>query len=140
MPPQDDKLNAFFNGMRNTMQGPADMTGVYVFLLIAVAFVLAMLAITNWKNPKKPPTAAAKKARVAANHKKLLKEIGKGSGVPAKQLKAIEPLTQTLGASSPVVALLCPSLLKRMADQTHDVESRDALAQVARRLVEQDGT
>jgi len=136
----NEKLDAFYAGLRGNPQGPSDMTSVYAFFLIAAAIILALVAITHWKKVRKSDTKKIGRARSLAHHGKLLKEIAKGSGIPTKQLKAIMPLTQSLGASSPLVALLCPSLLKRLADQTPDGQGRDALAQVARKLVEQDGT
>jgi len=147
-PPQtNDKLEQFYSGMRQSMQGPSDNTNLYIFLLIATSVILALIAITNWQkrssaknsgmtsgiNSGKPP------GKSKPQHGKLLKEIGKQVGVPAKQLKAIEPMTQRLGASSPLVALLCPSLLKQLADDAHDEQSRMALSGVARKMVEADG-
>jgi len=145
-PPQPDtneKLEQFYSSFRQSMHGPADNTNLYIFLLIATSVILALIAITNWQ--KRSPgknwglNSGKTTGKSKPQHGKLLKEIGKQVGVPAKQLKAIEPMTQRLGASSPLVALLCPSLLKQLADDAHDEQSRMALSGVARKMVEADG-
>ena len=97
--------------------------------LLVTACVLMYVALKHWHRTRTAP-------RPLRNHRKLLKEAARASGgVSRRQLKAFNSLATDAGLSSPLVALICPSSIGRMAGKIREDRQRVALRALAEDLV-----
>jgi hypothetical protein len=87
-------------------------SGSILLMFLAAAMLIALLMISQRKEKKK----AAPKA--LNNQGKLLKEINKSVPIKPAQMRKLKTLADQQQCSSPLVLLLCPSILsKAVKDQ-----------------------
>ncbi|MFT3786996.1 MAG: hypothetical protein QM770_12655 [Tepidisphaeraceae bacterium] len=125
----------FFKSMRGQMSGnkddaaatPADDTRIIALFVAILALSLCLVAIKHWTTRRASP-------KPANNQKKLLNEAAKRAGVSKRQMKQLEQLAKAEGLSSPLVAIICPSLLKKLAGRAESEKQRDAISSLARSM------
>ena len=128
--PARPRLDEVFRSMQTRAKGSdVDVTAHAVPLGIAgVGFVLMMVALSKWNRVR------ATRPTAVGNHKKLLKELARATGLSAAQLRRISGLSADAGLVSPIVVAIAPSALRELATRaTGDVE-RMALAKIARQV------
>ena len=95
--------------------------------LAVVAIVLMVVAIKHWNRRRANP-------KPLNDQRKLLDEAARAAGMSKRKLKRIAPLAQAEGLNSPLVAMLCPSAIKRLADHVKTGEEQEALKSMAESL------
>jgi len=129
------KVDAFLRGVQNgTPDGePADPTRLIGLLLLVMAVLLAAVALKGWgRRPSK--------AKPLHSHKKLLAEVAVAAPVSNRQFQALAEMGDRSGVVSPLVAIVCPSVLQSLAAQARTDEHRQTLADVARRMAQDAGS
>lgn len=97
--------------------------------LVLIAIVLMYVALKHWHRTRTAP-------KPLRNHRKLLAEAAKATpGVSRRQMQALGGLANTAGLSSPLVAMICPSAINRLAGQIREEKQRQALRTLAESLV-----
>jgi hypothetical protein len=127
------KLNDVFDSIKTSTQGTeVDNSRIIGLMLLVIAFALAYTAVKHWNK-------RGNRSRVLHHHGKLLREACGRSGLSKAKLKKIAELSETQGLSSPLVAAICPSVLRKLAANAKTDKDRRALADVARELVNHQG-
>jgi hypothetical protein len=124
------KLDDVFKSIQTSTQGePIDNSRIIACMLLVIALALGYTAAKNWSKRSGRP-------RVLHNHKKLMRATCRATGLSRRKLRVIAPLAEAQGLSSPLVAAVCPSVLKKLAGSARTDAQRRALADVARELVD----
>jgi hypothetical protein len=125
-----NRLDQVFKSLQESTQGqPVDIS--WTPLLIAVlAAGMGWFAVKHWKRHRAKPAV-----KTLNNHRKLIRDAARAAGLSQRQLKTISPLAQSQGLSSPLVAIICPSALKKLAQNVQTSEQQDALKAMARGLI-----
>jgi hypothetical protein len=108
---------------------PVDGTKVLASLL-AILGVVVMIALLSQRQKRSvtPKTL---------NHPgKLLKEVSRTVNLKPAELKQLKVLTEDTDISSPLVLLLCPSVLARTIKENADRVDRGTLSALAKKLNE----
>ena len=127
------KIEEVFQGISGSLNKPTDMTKV-IGLVLAIGGLVGVLVAIRYMQQKSDPN------RPLHHHRKLMREVSAQTGLSKKTLKTLEQMTKSEGLSNPLVALLCPSALKRLSQKVHTPEQKDALLDAARRIARVDGT
>jgi hypothetical protein len=96
-------------------------------LVLVMAAVLVLLVVVHAR--KRSATAP----KTLHSPGKLAKEVGRAVGLKSKEMRQLRQLAEDQGASSPLVVLICPSLLAKGL-QKRRPEDRQALGKVVRRI------
>lgn len=126
-PPHSARADAVFKSLEESTQGTGIHLPVVPLAIVAVAVIGMTVAIKQWNRRRANP-------KPLNNHRKLLDESARAAGISTRKLKRIAPLAQAGGLSSPLVAMLCPSAIKRLADHVKTNEEQEALKAVAESL------
>jgi hypothetical protein len=126
------RLDAVFKSLQDSTQGDGISIPVLPVMMIAVAAVMMTVAIKQWNRRRANP-------RPLSSHRKLLKEAARAAGVSQRKLKRIAPLAQADGLSSPLVAIICPSAIKRLAKVVRTADEQEALKSMAEALFRAEG-
>ena len=123
-------VDEFFSSMRSEMSGDSqpDNTRLFAFLLGLVAFILCVVAIKHWTRRRKTTQQPLR------NQRKLLKEASRKAGVSRAQMRTLQSLAEAEGLSSPLVAVICPSVLKKLAGRAENDKQRAAVSALARQM------
>ncbi len=124
------RIEDVFSSIKEQTRGQsAEPNRIAALMIALIALALAYVAAKHWNHRSAKP-------KPLNNQKKLLKEVCRKTGVPRGQLKQISDLTESQGLTSPLVAMICPSVLRKLAASARTDQQRRALADVARTLVE----
>jgi type IV secretory pathway VirB2 component (pilin) len=124
---QQPTLDEVFQSVQGSMKGDFDPTQAVGLLLAVLALGMMILAVRFWSKKRSTPT-------VLKSQKSLMREASRAVGLPGAQLKQLQPLAEEEGLSSPLVAVICPSVLKRLAARARTEKQRQALAELARQM------
>ena len=120
---QSDVLKGISNGVGQEVDGSKI---VAAFLLFAA--VILVLVIVNHRRQR---TVIPK----VLNHPgKLLKEVAKGINLKPAEIKQLKNLAEGQELSSPLVLLLCPSIMIKAAKIKGDKIDKRVIANLTRRL------
>lgn len=125
---QKPSLDQVFKSIHDSTAGRTQSVNPIPFLLLILAAALMYVAVKYWNRRQTTPKSLN-------NHAKLLKEAAGVSGVSARQLKALESLAKAQGLSSPLVALICPSAITQLAKQVKTNSEKQALTDLAKRVL-----
>ncbi len=131
---QSSSVNDFYNSMKGEFSGqsaPEDHRPLYAVVLGLAAVGLGLLAVRHW-NRRSAPTPGAKAP--PKSQKKLLAEATKLAGVSKSQMKQLESLARAEGLSSPLVAIICPSVLKKLSQDARTEHQKHAITALARQM------
>lgn len=131
---QSPSVSDFFSSMKGEFNGQSSQTdhkALFAVVLAIVAASMGLLALHHWKRRSTP--RPGNKA-TPGSQKKLLAEASRLAGVNRAHMKQIESLTRDEGLSSPLVAIICPSVLKKLSQQAHTEHQKHALTAIARQL------
>ena len=104
-------------------------TGKLLLVVFGIVTVLIVIAMRSQRQQKK---AAAPKA---LNHQgKLVKEVVKHVNLKPAEIKQLKILSESKDLSSPLVLLLCPSLLTAAVKENSGKIDRQVIIAVARKL------
>jgi cell division inhibitor SulA len=124
------KLNDVFKSIQSNTQGTeTDSSRIVAFMLLIIAIALAYTAVKHWNKRSTKP-------RVVHSHRKLLRETCRRAGVDRAKVKQISDLADAQGLASPLVAMICPSVLRKLAANAKSDAQRRALADAAREIVD----
>jgi hypothetical protein len=131
---QNTSVNDFYNSMKGEFSGQStseDHRPLYAVVLGAAAIGLAALAVRHWsvRPAPKPGVKAPPKSQ-----KKLMAEAAKLAGVSKSHMKQLESLAKAEGLSSPLVAIICPSVLKKMSQDARTEHQKHAITALARQM------
>lgn len=118
------RLDEVFQSLKDSTQGDGISVPIGPLALFVAAAVMAKYAIKHWKRVRSAP-------RPLSSHRKLLAEAARASGISKRKLKRIVPLAQADGLSSPLVAIICPSAIKRLAKVVRTADEQEALKSLA---------
>jgi type IV secretory pathway VirB2 component (pilin) len=131
-PAPSPRLNEVFKSLQESTQG----TGIDVpwvpLAIVAIAAVGMTVAIKHWSRRRANP-------KPLNDQRRLLDEASRAAGIAKRKLKQIAPLAQAEGLSSPLVAMLCPSAIKRLADHVKTSDEQEALRAVTESLFRAEG-
>jgi hypothetical protein len=120
---QDDVLKGISSGVGQKVDG-----GKVVAAFLMVAAVILVLVIVNYSRQR---TITPK----VLNHPgKLLKEVARGINLKPAEIKQLKALAEGQELSSPLVLLLCPSIMIKAAKIKGDKIDKRVIANLTRRL------
>lgn len=128
----DPKIEEVFQGVSGSLSKPTDMTKV-AGLVLAIGGLVGVMVAIRYMQQKSDP------ARPLHHHRRLMREISVQTGLSKRTLKTLEPMTRAEGLSNPIVAMLCPSTLKKLSQKVQTPEQKEALLDAARRIARADG-
>ena len=99
-----------FRSISSNVGESAEVGKVLAVLLGTSAVTVGAIALTQRNREKKK--------RALNNPKKLVKEVVRQMDLPGKQMRKYKAVAEEKGLSSPLVAMLCPSLMT--ADETRE--------------------
>lgn len=127
VPAPSPRLNAVFKSLQESTQGQAIDLPLVPIAIFAVAAVGMTVAIKQWTRRRANP-------KPLNDQRKLLDEAARAAGMSKRQLRRIAPLAQAEGLNSPLVAMLCPSAIKRLAEHVKTSDEQEALKTMAESL------
>jgi hypothetical protein len=126
------RLEEVFKSLQTSTQGNGISLPLLPLALFAVAALLMTVAMKQWNRRRSSP-------RPLSNHRKLLNEAARAAGVSKRKLRRIAPLAHADGLSSPLVAIICPSAIKRLAKVVRTTDEQEALKSMAQTLFKAEG-
>jgi hypothetical protein len=122
-PSADDVLHNISDNVNDTMD-----TGKLLAVVFGVAALLILVAVVNHRRQK---VVIPK----AMNHQgKLIKEVAKSVNLRPAEVKQLKILADSKELSSPLVLLLCPSLLTQAVKESPGKINRQTILSVARKI------
>lgn len=122
-PTQEEVFQSINSNVRSTV----DLSKAVPYLVAAAAVV----ALLVWIAHRRQQQATPKKLNHAG---KLVREIAKKAGLRSPETKALKILAEEQQVSSPLVLLLCPSLLGKAIRTQNPRVDREIMLEVVRRL------
>ena len=120
------RLEDVFRSTQESIDGGAGPGRTVALVLSLVAFGLLLLALQYRRRVQITPKAI--------NHQgKLVKEIARGLPLKAAEMKQLTKLAERKELSSPLVMLLCPSVLAKSLSEAEGAE-KATLKRVAQRI------
>ena len=121
-------LDAVFKSLQTSTQGQPVHIPFKPIALVVAGVILMSVAVKHWNRRKANP-------KPLTNHRKLLVEASRAAGVSKTRLRRIGPLAAADGLSSPLVAMICPSAIKRLAAVVKTADEQEALKSIAQILL-----
>lgn len=122
---QDEVLKSINQSVGHEVDG-----GRLLAAFLAIAALLVLLAFLGQRQKR----AVTPKT---LNHPgKLLKEVSRSVQIRPAELKQLRILSEGYDTVSPLLLVLCPSLLAKAAREKSDRVDRDALASLAKKMAE----
>ncbi len=121
------KLEDVFKSTQTSFENTGHGNQVWALVLGAIAIVLLLVLFQKRGQRRTLP-------RSANHHGKLLKEIQRQLPLKNREIKQLKILADQEGCSSPLVLLLCPSLLTRAIHGKNNRVDRKIIADIARKL------
>lgn len=121
------KLEDVFKSTHESMNGGAGSSGQLLAILLGTAALLLLMLLLNYhrRNQATPRPV---------NHRgKLLKELLKVAPLKSAEVKQLKRLAERQSCSSPLVLLLCPSVLEK-AIKSQPPAQRPTLTRVLERV------
>ena len=125
---QQPKLDDVLRSISESSRGETQEINWTPVLLILIASALTYVAVKHWNRRVQTP-------KVLNNHAKLLKEAASATGVSARNLKQLDALAKGQGLSSPLVAMLCPSAVSKLAKNVRTEAERKAVMELAEHVL-----
>ncbi len=122
----DVSLDEVFKSTQQNMQQSAAPERVIVLVLCAAALVVILVVLQQRRKRQAIP-------KPVNHHGKLLKEMLRTAPLRSPQLKLIRQIAAEQECCSPLVPLLCPSLLASGIER-RTPEQRKALAQLVKQI------
>jgi hypothetical protein len=120
------RLEDVFRSTQESIDGGAGPGRAIALVLSLVAFGLLLLALQHRRRGQIAPKAI--------NHQgKLVKEVVKGLPLKAAEMRQLTKLAEEKQLSSPLVMLLCPSVLAKSLSEAEGAE-KATLKKVAQRI------
>lgn len=119
-------LEEVFKSTSENMGSSADPKAIYAFLLGGAALVLLLVLISSRKKREAAP-------RAVNHHGKLLKEILRRIPLKGGEVKQLKVIAGEQGLSSPLLLVLCPSLLAKGVAAKTKADKR-VILRVARKM------
>jgi hypothetical protein len=118
-PTQDE----VFRSIEQNVGQSGDSGSFLGVLLACLGAVVLLLVIVNYARRRSPGTrtrpGTPSRARVVNHHGKLMKEVARAAHLRPREVKRLKAMAERVGESrgeplaSPLVLLLCPSLLRK---------------------------
>jgi len=124
------KLEEVFQSVQSSMGESVDPTRLFALVLAIIAVVTALIAVRRFSSQERSPSPLH-------SSKKLLNEVAKKTRVPKKSLRNLASLTEAQGFSSPLVVMLCPSVLTSLAKNAQTKAQQQAILEVATEIESQ---
>jgi hypothetical protein len=120
---QDDVLRSIQQNVGQSVDPAHLIAAVVVIATIVVTMLLVNVMRKRAARPK------------VVNHRgKLLKEMSRTLSIKPAEMRQLKTLAESEEISSPLVLLLCPSLLNKSVKSAGDRIDRSAVGRLARRL------
>lgn len=126
-PANNPRLDAVFKSLQESTQGSSVEVPLMPFAIAIVAAIAMGIALKQWNRRRANP-------KPLHSQRKLLDEAAKQAGVPRRKLRRIESLAAADGLSSPLVAMLCPSAIKRLSVHVKTPQEQEALKSIVQTL------
>jgi len=120
------KLEDVFQSTTESMKEGPGSGRLMILIIGAVVMILVLIAMQAWRRRGAMPAPVN-------HHGKLLKQVAKPLGLKSAEIKQLKQLADEQDLSSPLVLLLCPSLLARAA-QDRSPEEKKMLAGLVKRM------
>jgi hypothetical protein len=120
------KLEDVFQSTHESMREGPGSDRLLILLAGAVALILLLIVLQYRRRRQAMPSALN-------HHGKLLKELAKPLQLKAPELRRLKQMADEQGLCSPLVLLLCPSLLARSM-QDRSAEDRKLVAALVKRM------
>ena len=125
--PAGPRLADVFKSMQPGGQPESPVRGTPI-AAAAAGLVGMAIAISQWTKRR------AARPKPVGDHRKLLDEIARASGLSRRQLKRLESAARAGGLSSPIVAAICPSVLFRRAGAARSGTERSMWVALSRQV------
>ncbi|MGH7179994.1 MAG: hypothetical protein ACREJC_21635 [Tepidisphaeraceae bacterium] len=122
MSPAAPSQEEVFQSFRDNLGNKTDPATLVALLCGVVGIVLVLVVFNKWRQRDLTP-------RVLNHHRKLLKEVSKRVDLRPAEVRHLRALAEQQEVSRPLVLLLCPSILGKIA--------REHPAKLDRKLVNQ---
>jgi hypothetical protein len=122
-PTQEEVFQSINSNVRSTV----DITKAIPWLVAALAIIGLLVWISHYRQQQATP----KKLNHAG---KLIREVARKVGLRSPETKALKILAEEQQVSSPLVLLLCPSLLGKAIRTQNPRVDREIMLEVVRRL------
>jgi hypothetical protein len=131
--PPRPTIDQVFRSVGENIDKPADLRPLIAGVAVIAGLLGVLVVIRNARagNGSSPAAAAAP----VGSPSRLLREALKGTGVTRAELKQLKSVAQQQDLSSPLLLLLCPSLLARAMKDPNTRVDRQVMAGVARKLL-----
>jgi hypothetical protein len=120
-------LDEVFQSVQGSMKSDTNPDQLIGFGLCVLALLLMIVAVKFWSQKRAAPTPLR-------SQKKLMNEAARAVGISKAQMKHLQPLAEEEGLSSPLVAVICPSVLKRLAARAKTEKQRTTITDLARAM------
>src|SRR4051812_31734812 len=120
------KLEDVFKSTKENMTQEAGPERLFALALGAIAIVVLLIILANRRKADMIP-------RPVNNQNRLIREVLKAVPLKDAELQQLKKLAEEQSCSSPLVMLMCPSLIAK-ALQTKTPEQRKALAPMIKKL------
>lgn len=126
--PSGPRLDDVFKSMKNNSRADEAPTRGAPIAIAAAGLVGAAVAVSQWNKRR------AAKPKPVGDHRKLLDEIARASGLSRRQLRKLEAAAKAGGLSSPIVAAICPSVLFKRAGAARSGTERSQWVALSRQV------
>lgn len=136
-PPAKESAEDAFR--RSLSQNISDQSGdprlIIAFFVGAAGLIIAAAVINRWRSRPGGRSGAPRGTKPLNHPGKLLREIAKGVSLRPGELRQLKMLSQERGVQSPLVLLLCPSVLADAVRQAPRKVDKSILGALARRII-----
>lgn len=133
-PKRESAEDAFRRSLSENLEQSVEPRHLVAMAAAAVGFVLAAVAFNRWRQAtgRTSPLSGPR----AINHPgKLLREVSKGVSLRSAEVKQLKALAREQEVASPLVLMLCPSLLAKAVKESPRKLDRGTLNSLIRKLV-----
>ena len=120
----------FKRSLQESMDAPVDPTKLVAFVLAMVALILAAVVFNKWRAVAGRPRST----RALNSPGKLIREICKGVNLRPVEIKQLRVLCDQQNIASPLVMLLCPSVLGKAVKENQKRIDRSVLGALAKKI------
>lgn len=129
-PPVESAEDAFKRSLSESIDQRVDPKNFGAFIAIVLGIILFAIVFNQWR------ARAAKPGGPKSVHSlsKLLKEVGKQTSLRPAEVKQLRILCEQQEVQSPLVLLLCPSVLSKAVRENQKRIDRTVLSGLARKI------
>jgi hypothetical protein len=122
-----------FQSINSSVRSTVDFSKAVPYLVVAAAIIALLVWISHYRQQQATPKKL--------NHGgKLVREVAKKVGLRPTETKALKILAEEQQVSSPLVLLMCPSLLGKAIRTQNSKVDREVMLEIVRRLRSSDSS